>query len=104
MKRNQHQVTKKVSRNRAAPQSKTALALAFHVQVQGPEEVLDLKLDSWQSGIMRRAAGSAHIRLEEMFHFRFFRQLESFCGEHETYTVCGDAQQEVSDALHNGEK
>jgi hypothetical protein len=83
---------------------KTARSVAFRVQIEGPDEVLDLKLDHWQSEVMRRAAGRARISLEEMFHFIFFRQLESFCGEHESYTVHGDAQQEVSVALNNGEK
>ena len=92
------------SKSASAPQPKTARAVAFRVQVQGPAEVFNLQLDDWQSEVMRRAAGSARISLEEMFHFIFFRQLESFCGEHETYTVCGDAHDEVSLAIDNGVK
>src|SRR5664280_2850164 len=104
MKRNQHQVTSKSSRPIAAPQPKTARAVAFRVQVEDPDEILDLNLDDWQSEIIRRAAGAAHISLKEMFHFIFFRQLESFCPANQTYTVCEDARREVGAVIDNGVK
>jgi hypothetical protein len=102
MKRNQHQVTSKSSRPIAAPQPKTALR--FRVRIRDAGDVIDLNLDSEESKCLARAATSTHLSREELLHFIFLRQMESFNSESDCYSVCGNAQPEVSNALLNSQK
>jgi hypothetical protein len=102
----QSRILRKGSKIAAASQPKTApkTALRFRVRIRDTGDVIDLNLDSEESECLARAATSTHLSREELLHFIFLRQMESFNSESECYTVCGNAQSEVSDALLKSQK
>ena len=83
---------------------KAPALVRVRVQTESPEVVIELKLDEWQSELIHQAAASARLSLKELLEFILLRQMEAFHPEDKCYTVCGNAQSEVSDALRTGEQ
>jgi hypothetical protein len=100
--KNKLKSVKRGSKTAAATQPKTALG--FRVRIRCAEEVTDLNLDPEESECLARAAKSTRLSREELVRFIFLRQMESFNSESDCYSVCGNAQSEVSRALLSGQK
>ncbi len=108
--KNQSRAVKNGSKAALPPQSanvrsragdRPASPVKFRVKFEDQERVIDVKLDCEQVQTIEDVSARCGLTLEELFHFIFFRQMESFhpIGGEFCYRVWGAASEEVASGL-----